>query len=161
MQKLLSWGDLMFDAGEEWIKVAMSQGPHPMASPLQESCPLTFPWYSQDVMLLLFKKIKAQKKSKYIRGSPQSPYCGSINTWGLGNSQLRASPQVNYWVDLETQNAILTTETRHLHSPGGKYMVIFAFVVSHRFYYITKTSFYFYFLVVKPWTSHVMKELYH
>lgn len=67
-----------------WIKVVRSQGPHLVAvSPLQEGCPLTFPRYSHDVMLLLFKKIKARKKSKYIKGSPQSPYCGSTDTLGV------------------------------------------------------------------------------
>lgn len=40
--------------------------------------------YSQDVMLLLFKKIKARKKSKYIKGSPHSPHCGSTNTQRVG-----------------------------------------------------------------------------
>lgn len=98
---------------------------------------------------------------------PQGPYCGSASTWGLENSQLSALTHRNRCVDFllsrgtqsqETQNAILTTETRHLRSSG---MVAFAFVVSYRLCYQEQILLLFFGGKHQTVTSHVMKECYH
>lgn len=63
----------------------MSQGPHPAASPLQEGWPNLIP-YSQDVMLLLFKIIKAQKKASTSKARPKVLTVALPTLGGLCNS---------------------------------------------------------------------------
>lgn len=116
----------------------------------------------------VFKKIKAQKKSKYIKGSPLRPYCHSTHILrGLGNSQeLSASPQGTVSClsavkrnshSQETQNALMLTTEMNLPPPGGKHMVL----VSQTILNYQDWLLIFLVLRTKLRTSLAMQELWH